>query len=82
MIVIHEQPVEFVENKTDAKATKLASCCGCLCTCTGMTCICDTGYTNMTVNFEKNVYFANDMANSMVNIDNSQSHLDIKEVDF
>lgn len=36
----------------------------------------------MTVNFEKNVYFSNDMANAMVNVDNSQSHLDIKELDF
>mmetsp|Transcript_226 Transcript_226/g.414 ORF Transcript_226/g.414 Transcript_226/m.414 type:complete len:98 (+) Transcript_226:356-649(+) len=61
MLVIHEPPVEFKQDANSTVVSKISTCC-----CQ------DKGQTQMTVFFDKNVFFNYEQANSFVKIDNSK----------
>lgn len=71
MLVIHEPPVSFQQNTTLKHDVRLTSCCcgNCICNC----CCCGpSGNTDLTVNFDKNIFYSNEVASSMVTVDNSK----------
>ena len=81
MLVIHEPPVQFQANSTLKHTARLTSCCcnSCIANC----CCCGPeGTTDLTVNFDKNVFYSNEVANAVVAVDNTNQHLRIREVEF
>mgnify|MGYP003706471881 CR=1 FL=1 len=54
------------------KQTVGITACGC----------CDKGKTNLAVQFDKNVFFGNEVAKARVTVDNKDCSLNIKEVEF
>ena len=69
--MIHERPVEFRENNVFDQVVAISTCC-----CQ------DQGKTQMTVRFDKNVFFSNEICNADVTIDNRLCKLRITSVDF
>lgn len=70
-IVVHEPPVAFQENSQSCQNVHLKTCC-----CQ------EQGESKLSVAFNKNVFFSNEQAFADVTVDNSQSKLNVKEVEF
>lgn len=81
MLMIHEKPVDFETNATKKHTAELTSCCANKCIC-NICCYGPKGSTDLTVNFDKNVFYSNEVANALIGVDNSNQHLKIKEVEF
>ena len=85
MLVVHEPPVVFQAEQTLQQHVNLVTCCcgGCIadwcCVCPGC---CGKGATGMMVKFEKNIFYSNEVANSLVSVDNSKMNMQITEVEF
>lgn len=71
MIVVHEPPVQFQTN-TGISDTKPIT----------VWCTQDKGPTTLTVNFQKNVFYGNEMAVANVQVDNSKCDSRITEIEF
>lgn len=71
MLIIHEQPVQFLENREDKQTINIKTCC-CL----------NKGETSITVNFSKNIFFSDETASADIQVDNSKCLLRINEVEF
>lgn len=58
-------------------------CCGsCLCTAGSCCCTSKVGSTDMVVNFDKNIFYSNEVANAMITVNNSDCKLKITEIEF
>lgn len=70
-LVLHEPPVPFEPNSSSQQTVPLT-----------VFCCCGKGTSKLDVTFSKNVFYSNEIAYADVKVDNSQSQLRVKEIEF
>jgi hypothetical protein len=71
MLVLHEPPVAFKQDEQHRQTVGITTCC----------CF-DQGKTGLLVQFDKNVFFSNEIAKANVSVDNRECNLKISEIEF
>lgn len=71
LMMIHEPPVEFKQNLSGALNREISCCC----------CIAK-GSCMLNCNFNKNVFYNNEIAECNYTFDNSKGNMDVKEIEF
>ena len=70
-LIVHERPVDFQADKVEIQNKPITTWC-----CAGQ------GNSELSVQFQKNVFFANEVAQALVGVDNSKCQLDIESIHF
>ena len=71
MILVHEPPVAFVAGGGGKWEGEVSAYCGS-----------KKGKTTLNVQFDKNVFYNNEIAQANISVDNSKCEMNIKEVEF